>query len=180
MPQELREAIQGQGNDKSISAGINSCMTRIKAKPEIKEYIREFYNLLDKYLKMGTKFCKRTYRKVKVYNDYVTARRKQVTDPKLLLFIDVSGSIGDQVYDLLSFGFYLKQKYKVKLFTFSDDVKEIHNINDDVNVWGGTLFKPIEQTIQLYPGYIPVIISDFEFADIQKVPDDIVQIKVRE
>jgi len=179
MPQELKEAIQGQNNDKSIGANVNSCIARVKAKPEIKEYIREFYNLLDKYLKMGTKFSKRTYRKVKVYNDYVSARRKQITDPKLLLFIDVSGSIGNQVYDLLSFGFYLKQKYKVKLFTFSDEVKEVHSINEEVNVWGGTLFKPIERTIQLYPGFIPVIISDFEFADVREVPNDIVKIKVR-
>ncbi|RMG02179.1 MAG: hypothetical protein D6735_10605 [Acidobacteria bacterium] len=96
--------------------------------------------------------------------------------PDIDIYIDVSGSIGDKVVEILSGYNLLPQN---RLWVFSDEVRTIKELNEIID--GGTLWEPIRENIQKHKQQTVVIISDFYFADAsaEEIRAQLSQMKVK-
>lgn len=146
----------GRGNMPNPFKGEIPPIKKNKLSPELEEAVKVVNQLVKHMYRM-----RRDHRRIPS-GDYriLKVQPQKRYFPNMHVYIDVSGSIGEKVIEILN-GYNLLPPENI--WVFSDRVEKMKNLNEVI--YGGTLFAPIWENIQKTKPRNVVIISDFLFFD---------------
>ncbi|MEM4720563.1 MAG: VWA-like domain-containing protein [Candidatus Methanomethylicaceae archaeon] len=160
---ELKESLAEDKLDLPVKAGRSKSDKAHKTLwTPTQERVHKVLFDLNSFLSHNSKtVLKRSYRRER---HPLLRATTSVRTANVAVFIDVSGSTNQYWEIFTAVARYLKHRYQATVFVFDDEVRQ-WNLQGSIQAGGGTLFRPIAETIRKEKADIAIIITDGEFFD---------------